>query len=181
MSLYDKLLPWRSKRSGTSLARVCVRNALQMGEQLPYSRVRLIYLIANAVCCFYYLSFLKYERRASRERICTLHWTWDIWRKLQLKSIPLFGGKRSLCKCLASKLSDKNEGAVIERNTFVLGCSSTTFLRELFPVPVGVVAFSGRWCCLSYHSNTKLTRECRICLLYTATLDLWASKMISRK
>lgn len=42
MSLYDKLLPWRSQRSGTSLARVCAGNALQMGEQLPYSRVRLV-------------------------------------------------------------------------------------------------------------------------------------------
>lgn len=42
MSLYDKLLPWRSQRSGTSLARVCAGNALQMGEQLPYSRVRLL-------------------------------------------------------------------------------------------------------------------------------------------
>lgn len=46
MPLYDKLLPWRSQRSGTSLARVCAGNALQMGEQLPYSRVRFVIVVA---------------------------------------------------------------------------------------------------------------------------------------
>lgn len=46
MPLYDKLLPWRSQRSGTSLARVCAGNALQMGEQLPYSRVRFVVVVA---------------------------------------------------------------------------------------------------------------------------------------
>lgn len=46
MSLHDKLLPWRCKRSGTSLARICVRNALQVGEQLPYSRVRFVVVVA---------------------------------------------------------------------------------------------------------------------------------------
>lgn len=46
MPLYDKLLPRRSQRSGTSLARVCAGNALQMGEQLPYSRVRFVVVVA---------------------------------------------------------------------------------------------------------------------------------------
>lgn len=91
MPLYDKLLPRRSKRSGTSLARICVRNALQMGKQLPYPRVRFvcccvienvtsgteqvhydfeicqylylfICLLSNGIFHFYYLS-LKQERQ----------------------------------------------------------------------------------------------------------------------
>lgn len=96
MSLYDKLLPWRSQRSGTSLAGVCAGNALQMGEQLPHSRVRLLLLLLghrkcslfqelsevtvtlkhtvlgffNCKCylCLYYPTSLMQERAGSKDK-----------------------------------------------------------------------------------------------------------------
>lgn len=52
--------------------------------------------------------------------------------------------KKCLCNYLASSLSlGKNEGADIGRNMFGLWCSFASFLRELFQVPAGIIAFSG--------------------------------------
>lgn len=178
MSLHDKLLPWRSKRSSTSLARICVRNALQMGKQLPYSRVRLFFVVVlsqkifslsrtewvhydlwSIPACFpscrcYSLfllpySSLKLERVESREKhLCLPLKTSQCLGKLKVKSsftvwVRMEKKPQSLSKCLASSLYYLNtkEGADTNRDTLALWWSFTTFLRELFQVPAGVIAF----------------------------------------